>query len=80
MSEEDRTKYDEVFEKVKPYVRPISGFMRKIYWYTMRSLELCAALIYWNIMPTLEAAYFLASWLLPFDILDWKTLRQMMSV
>ncbi len=38
------------------------------------------ALIYCYITPMLEATYFQTMWLLPFDILDWKTLRQMMSV
>ncbi len=80
MSEEKRAKYDEVFEKVEPYTCQIHCFVLQIYPYTMRSLELCAALIYWNIVPTLEAAYFLTRWLLPFNILDWKTLRQTLGV
>ncbi len=80
MSEENHTKYDEVFEKVEPYIRSICGFVWQIYLYTMRSMELCTALIYRNIAPTLEATYFLTRWLLPFGILDWKTLRQTMSV
>ncbi len=80
MSKEECAKYDEVFDRVKPYICQICGFVLKIYPYTMRSLELCVALIYWNIVPMLEATYFLTRWLLPFDILDWKSLRQMLGV
>ncbi len=80
MNEEKRAECDTIFEKAEPYVRQVCSFVQQIYPYTMRSLELCAALIYWNIMPTLEAAYFLTRWLLPFDILDWKTLRQTVGV
>ncbi len=80
MTEEKCAKYDTVFEKAEPYVPQVRGFVRQIYPYTMRSLELCAALIYWRIMPTLEATYFLTRWLLPFDILNWRTLRSTVDV
>ncbi len=56
------------------------GFVQQIYPYTMRSLELCTTLIYWRIVPMLEATYFLTRWLLPFDILDWRTLRLTVGV
>ncbi len=51
-----------------------------IYPHTMRSLELCATLIYWRIVPMLEVTYFLTRWLLPFDVLDWRMLRPAVSV
>ncbi len=80
MNDESHAKYDAIFEWAELYVSLVYGFVWQIYPYTMRSLELCAALIYWGIAPMLEAAYFLTRWLLPFDILDWKTLRQTVGV
>ncbi len=32
------------------------------------------------VVPTLEATYFLTRWLLPFDVLDWRMLRAVVSV
>ncbi len=80
MSEENRARYEEVFERAEPYVHQVCTFIWQIYPFLMRSLKLCAALIYWNIVPMLKATYFLTRWLLPFDVLNWRTLRAVVSV
>ncbi len=45
----------------------------------MRDIQLCAALIYWNVVMTLEAAYFLTRWLLPWGRMDWNNIKQILA-
>ncbi len=46
---------------------------------TVRDIQLCAALIYWNVVMTLEAAYFLTRWLLPWGRMEWNNIKQILS-
>ncbi len=45
----------------------------------MQDIQLCAALIYWNVVTMLEAAYFLTRWLLPWGRLEWNNIKQMLA-
>ncbi len=45
----------------------------------MRDIQLCAALIYWNVVTTLEAAYFLTRWLLPWGRMEWNNIKQILA-
>ncbi len=52
--------YVEDFDRVyEDYLGAIRAFIRAIYPMTVRSNQMCAALIYWHIVETLEAAFFL---------------------
>ncbi len=50
-----------------------------VYPLTVRDIQLCVALIYWNVVTTLEAAYFLTRWLLPWGRLEWNNIKQMLA-
>ncbi len=45
----------------------------------MRDIQLCAALIYWNMVTMLEAAYFLTRWLLPWGWMEWNNIKQILA-
>ncbi len=44
-----------------------------------QSIQLCAALIFWNVVTTLESTHFLTRWLLSFNRLDWNNIKQMLA-
>ncbi len=54
-------------------------FIHSLYPMTMRDIQLCAALIYWNVVTTLEAAYFLTRWLLPWGRMEWNNIKQILA-
>ncbi len=54
------------------YLKPYRQWLCSMYPPSVQSIQLCAALIFWNIVMTLEATYFLTRWLLPFDQFDWN--------
>ncbi len=80
MTKEDQARYEIVFEEIEPYLKLIHIWLQNIYPSDMQLQELCAAPLYWNPTPMLEAAYFLTRWLLPFDTLNWRTLRSVLHV
>ncbi len=49
----------------KKFLAPYRQWIHSVYPPTVRSIQLCAALIFWNVVMTLEAAYFLVRWTLP---------------
>ncbi len=61
------------------YLGPIRAFIRNIYPTDMRSNQMCAVLIYWHLVETLEAAFFLTRWLLPWDRMEWNNIKQMLA-
>ncbi len=74
----------------KQYVKDFQGIAEKylgiyrqwlcsVYPTNTWSIQLCAALLFWNVVRMLEAAYFLTRWLLPFDRLDWNNIKQMLA-
>ncbi len=42
-------------------------------------IQLCAALIFWNVVMMLEAAYFLTRWSLPYDQFEWNNIKQTLA-
>ncbi len=76
--------------KAKQYIRdfdvmaekflvPYRQWLHSVYPPTVQLIQLCAALIFWNVVTTLEAAYFLTRWLLPFNRLDWNNIKQTLA-
>ncbi len=45
------------------YLDQIHAFIRSVYPPEVRDIQICAALIYWHLVMTLEAAFFLMRWL-----------------
>ncbi len=61
------------------FLAPYRQWLHSVYPPTVWSIQLCAALIFWNVVTMLEAAYFLTRWLLPFDRLDWNNIKQTLA-
>ncbi len=61
------------------YSTVLGTFFCSVYQSTVRDVQLCAALIYWNVVTTLEVAYFLTRWLLPWGRLEWNNMKQMLA-
>ncbi len=61
------------------YLAPYRQWLHSVFPPTVWSIQLCAALIFWNMVTMLEATYFLTRWLLPFDQLDWNNIKQTLA-
>ncbi len=68
--------FNQVYET---YLGQIHAFIHSVYPPNMRDNQICAALIYWNMVVTLEAAFFLTRWLLPWGRLEWNNIKQTMA-
>ncbi len=68
--EQDYVKdFNRVYED---YLGVIRAFIHAVYPTNVRSNQMCAVLIYWHVVETLEAAFFLTRWLLPWDQMEWN--------
>ncbi len=63
----------------KKFLGPFCKWIHSVYPPTVWDIQLCAALIFWNVVTTLEAAYFLTRWLLPFGRLEWNNIKQTLA-
>ncbi len=61
------------------YLGPIHAFNRTVYPPEVRDVQTCAILIYWNMVMTLEAAFFLTRWLLPWGQMEWNNIKQTLA-
>ncbi len=61
------------------FLGPFCKWLRSVYPPTVQDIQLCAALIFWNVVTTLEATYFLTRWLLPFGRLEWNNIKQTLA-
>ncbi len=61
------------------FLGPCRKWLHSVYPPTVQLIQLCAALIFWNVVTTLEAAYFLVRWTLPYDQFEWNNIKQTLA-
>ncbi len=70
------TDFNRVYEN---YLGQIRAFIHSVYPPDVRDIQLCMALIYWNMVTMLEAAFFLMRWLLPWGRMEWNNIKQTLA-
>ncbi len=75
-SEAKEQAYIADFNRVyETYLEQIRAFIHSVYPPDVRDNQICVALIYWNIVTTLEATFFLTRWLLPWGQMEWNNIK-----
>ncbi len=67
------TEFNHVYEA---YLERIRVFICSVYPPNVRDNQMCALLIYWHLVTSLEAAFFLMRWLLPWGRMEWNNIKQ----